>query len=94
MKQREEPTLILPLEKATKEPYGDVEYADPGYKEDGKKRYPLTKDRVKAAWTYINMPKNQEGYTDAQVEKIKNKIKAAYKKFFDHEPGEEDKTDN
>jgi HK97 family phage prohead protease len=61
--------------------YGDVTYADPGYKE-GKKRYPINnKERAKAAWSYINMPKNQKGYTSTQVSAIKGRIKAALKKF-------------
>lgn len=62
-------------------PYGDVAYADPGYK-DGKKRYPIdTKAHAKAAWSYINQTKNHEGYTSAQVDLIKGRIKAAAKKF-------------
>ena len=66
----------------TKKPYGDVTYADPGYKEDDKKRYPLdSEEHCRAAWSYINMPKNQEGYTPEQVSLIKGKIKSAAKKF-------------
>ena len=65
----------------TKKPYGDTTYADPGYKEDIK-RYPLnTEAHVRAAWSYINMPKNQKGYTSEQVAAIKGRIKAAAKKF-------------
>jgi len=65
-----------------KKPYGDVTYADPGYQDDGKKRYPLdTAEHVKAAWSYINMPKNQKAYTPEQVKAIKAKIRAAAKKF-------------
>lgn len=68
--------------KSKSEPYGDVKYADPGYKSDGKKRYPInTADHVKAAWSYINMPKNQSGYSSAQVKTIKSRIRAAAKKF-------------
>lgn len=64
-----------------KEPYGKVDYADPGYKGD-KKKYPIdTKEHVKAAWSYINMPKNQKDYTADQVKSIKTKIKSAAKKF-------------
>ena len=64
-----------------KKPYGDVVYADPGYKE-GVKRYPLdTEAHCRAAWSYINMPKNQKGYTSEQVAAIKGRIKAAAKKF-------------
>jgi len=70
--------------------YGNVDYADPGYLDssgkqakggNGVKRYPIDKTHVKAAWSYINMPKNQKGYTPSQLASIKNKIKAAMKKF-------------
>lgn len=62
------------------EPYGDVKYADPGYRED-KKRYPIdTPEHIRAAWAYINVPKNAGMYTDEQVAAIKGKIKAAAKK--------------
>jgi hypothetical protein len=65
---------------AATEPYGDVKYADPGYR-DNRKRYPIdTPDHIRAAWSYINMPKNQTDYTDEQVEAIKGRIKAAAKK--------------
>lgn len=57
-------------------------YADPGYKADKKKRYPLgDQAQARAAWSYINMPKNQSGYTSAQLKRIKSKIKSAAKKF-------------
>jgi hypothetical protein len=63
-------------------PYANRPYADPGYKPDNKKRYPIdTKDHTKAAWAYINMPKNQKGYTAEQVVKIQGRIKAALTKF-------------
>ena len=63
-------------------PYGDVPYADPGYQKDGKKRYPIdTADHVKAAWSYINMPKNASKYSSSQLSSIKSKIKAAAKKL-------------
>src|ERR1700751_3337896 len=51
-------------------PYGDVEYADPGYQSDGKKRYPIdTAAHIRAAWNYINQAKNQEPYSADQVSK-------------------------
>ncbi len=72
----------IQIENVDKKPYGDVEYADPGYQEDGVKRYPLdTEKHVRAAWSYINMPKNQKAYTADQLEKIKAKIKSAAKKL-------------
>lgn len=61
---------------------GDVKFADPGYKPDGKKRYPINnKEKAKAAWSYINMPKNQKGYTATQVKSIKGRIKGALEKY-------------
>lgn len=52
-------------------------YADPAnYK------YPINSaDRVRAAWHYINMPKNQKGYSPEQIANIKSRIKKAGKKF-------------
>jgi phage head maturation protease len=64
-----------------KKPYGDVTYADPGYK-DGTKRYPIdTEAHAKAAWSYINQADNASGYTADQLSQIKARIKAALKKF-------------
>jgi len=65
-----------------KEPYGDVKYADPGYQEDGKKRYPLdSEEHCRAAWSYINMPKNASKYSSEELAQIKGRIKAALKKY-------------
>jgi len=65
----------------SKKPYGDVKYADPGYKE-GVKRYPIdTEAHARAAWSYINMPKNQSGYSSEELASIKGRIKAALKRF-------------
>ena len=62
------------------EPYGDVTYADPGYR-DNKKRYPIdTPEHIRAAWSYINVPENAGEYTPEQVKAIKAKIVAAAKK--------------
>jgi len=64
------------------EPYGAVEYADPGYQADKVKRYPIdTEAHVRAAWAYINMPKNSAKYTPEQVSHIKTRIKSAAKKY-------------
>jgi hypothetical protein len=73
------------MEEAAKDgdkPYGDVEYADPGYQSDGKKRYPLDSEKhVHAAWSYINMPNNAKVYSAEQLAHIKSKIHAAGKKY-------------
>ncbi|HWD60372.1 MAG TPA: XkdF-like putative serine protease domain-containing protein, partial [Stellaceae bacterium] len=38
---------------------GDVDYADPGYQADGRKRYPLDSERhIRAAWAFIHMAGN------------------------------------
>lgn len=63
-------------------PYGNVEYADPGYQEDKINRYPIdTEEHVRAAWSYINMPKNAEKYSPEQLKTIKSKIESAAKKY-------------
>ena len=57
--------------------YGDVAYAD---KENSK--YPIdTKEHVKAAWSYINMPKNAGKYDSSKLAAIKNNIKSAATKY-------------
>jgi HK97 family phage prohead protease len=66
----------------SKKPYGDVPYADPGYQDDKKKRYPIdTEAHARAAWNYINKASNQEQYSAEQVSQIKSKIRSALKKF-------------
>ena len=61
---------------AVPEPYGDVKYADPGY--NGEKKYPIdTPEHIRAAWAYINVPKNAAFYKPNQLAQIKQRIKAA-----------------
>lgn len=63
-------------------PYGDVHYADPGYQDDGKARYPLdTADHCRAAWSYINQADNAAKYTAEQLATVKGHIRAAAKKY-------------
>lgn len=85
-----EPKTIpaLPATKAADgQPYGNVSYADPGHKADKKARYPVdTPKHIRAAWSYINMPKNHTGYTPSQVDAIKSKIVAAWKDKIGGEP--------
>ena len=65
-------------------PYGDVTYADPGYQSDGKKRYPIdTEEHIRAAWNYINKPKNAGKYSPEHVASIKSRIVAAWKEHID-----------
>jgi len=63
--------------KDAPKPYGDVKYADPKH---GK--YPIdSEEHVRAAWAYINMPKNQEGYSAKEIADIKSHIESAGKKY-------------
>lgn len=60
-------------------PYGDVKYADP---KNGK--YPVdTEAHVRAAWAYINMPKNATMYplNGVSLSSVKAAIKAAGSEF-------------
>jgi len=64
---------------ADNKPYGDVRYADP---KNGK--YPIdTEAHCRAAWAYINMPKNAAMYplNGVTLSEVKNRIRAAAKKF-------------
>jgi len=57
--------------------YGDVTFADPT-----NKKYPLDSEKhVKAAWSYINMPRNAGKYSSKDLGAIKGRIKRAAKKF-------------
>lgn len=59
--------------------YGKVEFADAK-----NHKYPIdTAEHIRAAWNYINKRVNDGKYTDAEVEQIKNKIIAAWKKKID-----------
>ncbi len=59
--------------------YGDVEYAD-----EKNKKYPLDSEKhIRAAWSYIHMPKNAGKYDAADVGTIKRKIIAAWKAKVD-----------
>jgi HK97 family phage prohead protease len=65
-------------------PYDDVEYADPGYQSDKKKRYPLDSEKhIRAAWNYIHKPKNSGKYSSEEVGHIKSKIVSAWKDKID-----------
>lgn len=65
-----------------KAPYGSVKYADPGYLNDGVKRYPVdTEAHARAAWSYVHQAKNAARYTADQLSKIRSAIAGALKKF-------------
>lgn len=63
-------------------PYGEVEYADPGYQADGKKRYPIdTARHVRAAWSYISKETNAAKYKKGDLNRIRARIKRAARGF-------------
>jgi hypothetical protein len=62
----------------------ELNFADPGYQPDGKQRYPIDTDRrLRAAWSYINKPRNARRYTAEQLKRITAKIIAAWKEKID-----------
>ncbi len=66
------------------DPYGSVDYADPGYRPDGKKRYPIDTERhIRAAWAFIHQPSHARRYTAGQLERIKARIVAAWQAKID-----------
>lgn len=72
---------------------GNVEYADPGYQPDRKKRYPIDTDaHIRAAWGYINKPGNAGKYNSDQLRQIRAAIIAAWKAKIDKDgpPSAED----
>jgi regulator of replication initiation timing len=78
----------------SKQPYGSVDYADPGYLADGVKRYPLdTEAHARAAWSFIHQASNAEMYTADQLASIRVAVQKALEKFgADAEKKEVEKT--
>lgn len=75
-------THALSAAADSSKPYDDVAYADPGYQKDKKKRYPLdTEEHCRAAWSYINMPKNAAKYSPEDLAKVRATIRAALKRY-------------
>ena len=67
------------VDRANPKPYGNVTYADP---KNG--AYPIdTAAHAKAAWSYINMPKNAAKYprNGVTLAEVKARIRAACRKF-------------
>lgn len=78
------PEAVVLSSKADKpdKPYGDVTYADPGYQDDGKARYPIdTEAHVRSAWSYVNQDSNAAKYSPDELSKVKARIRSAAKKF-------------
>ncbi len=81
-KSEDGPSEVLETESVEKLTEGASDYADPGWQEDKKKRYPLdTEEHVRAAASYFGRPKNRKKYSADQQKKIDAKIEAAKKKF-------------
>jgi hypothetical protein len=81
------PIMHADKRKMPDKAYGRVQYADPGYQPDGKKRYPIETERhIRAAWNYINKPGNARKYTDEQLKRIRAAIIDAWKAEI-HEDG-------
>jgi len=65
--------------KEGKQKYGDVKFAD-----EKNKKYPIdTEEHIRAAWNYINKPKNAEKYNPEDVKSIKSHIVSAWKNKID-----------
>jgi phage head maturation protease len=61
-----------------------IDYADPGYQADGRKRYPLDGERhIRAAWAFIHIASNAAPYTAGELDQIKSRIVAAWKEQVD-----------
>jgi phage head maturation protease len=68
------------------DPCGEVDYADPGYRPDAKRRYPIDTERhIRAAWAFIHLPGNARHYTAGQIERIKARIVAAWQAKIDRD---------
>jgi hypothetical protein len=66
-------------ENGADDPRDAADYADPGYRPDGQKRYPIDSERrIRAAWAFIQQPDNARRYTVGQVERIKARIISAW----------------
>jgi len=90
----QENTMSKKTDDENKGEYGthaEAGYADPGYQDDEKPRYPLKEDgklspeRIRAAWSYIHQEKNAEPYTEKEIARIKSRIVSAWKKEIDPE---------
>jgi phage head maturation protease len=61
-----------------------IDYADPGYRADGRKRYPLDSERhIRAAWAFIHIAANTAPYTAGELDQIASRIVAAWKDKID-----------
>ena len=76
--------LEAELAKDAKKPYGDVDYADPGFQADGVRRYPLdSESHIRSAWSYIHQARNRKKYSPKQLNHIESRIRGAWKSQID-----------
>ena len=60
--------------------YGNVDYAD-----KANKKYPIdTEAHIRAAWSYIHMPRNAKEYSAGELSAIKTHIRNAWKSKIDN----------
>jgi HK97 family phage prohead protease len=61
-----------------------IDYADPGYQADGRKRYPLDSERhIRAAWAFIHIASNAAPYTAGELDRVTSRIVAAWQAKID-----------
>jgi len=73
-----------PADRRDDDQGGGVAYADPGYRPDGRQRYPIDNERhIRAAWAYIHQAHNAGRYTPAQLQHVKARIVAAWQATID-----------
>ena len=66
------------------EPGDTIDYADPGYRPDGRKRYPIdTEQHIRTAWAFIHQADHAGRYSAAQVAQIKARVIDAWRARID-----------
>jgi hypothetical protein len=73
------PSCFDRLDEARKQaPFGDVEYADPGYLEDGVKRYPLdTEAHIQAAAQFLAGEDQADRYSSDELKQMRQRTQSA-----------------
>ncbi|HVC54175.1 MAG TPA: DUF6582 domain-containing protein [Stellaceae bacterium] len=66
------------------DPHDTLDYADPGFLTDGRRRYPIdTESHIRAAWAFIHQAHNARRYTADQLNRIRARIAAAWRARID-----------
>lgn len=69
--------------------YGDVKFADPV-----NEKYPIdTPEHIRAAWSYIHMPRNFDKYTPKDAKTIEERIIKAWKEKINSDGPPSEKAD-